>query len=96
MQEVCITNVAAYIHRCARSSLDSILYPGYGLEVRIKQSTLVSRDELKMLRMPRDTHAHQGRCSDVVEADTHGQDVPHDWRSDTPDTTPDEVPFLRV
>lgn len=51
---------------------------------------------MKMLRIPQDTHAYQGRCSDVVEPGTHGQDVTHGGRSDTPDTTPDEVPFLRV
>ena len=32
----------------------------------------------------------------MVEPGTHGQDVTHGGRSDTPDTTPDEVPFLRV
>ena len=46
--------------------------------------------------MPRDTHAYSGRYLDVVEPGTHGQDVTHGWRSDTPDNTPDEEPFLRV
>ena len=32
----------------------------------------------------------------MVEPGTHGQDVTHGWRSDTPDNTPDEEPFLRV
>ena len=94
--ELCDITVAACTHGRAGSCPDTILYTGYGLEVPIYSTIFMSRDEMKMLRIPQDTHAYQGSCSDVLEPSTHGQDVTHGWRSDTLDTTPDKQPFLRV